>query len=102
MIVINRRNRNEITIHVSTLLSRINKYNMKGYSISLTYLEYLTQLDPIKRNKKIKHIQEQLNRILTTLAEENRIKKYEYIGKFTYKFIKQEELAIKLYFNKHR
>lgn len=102
MIVINRRKRNEITIHVSTLLSRINKYNMKGYSISLTYLEYLTQLDPIKRNKKIKHIQEQLNRILTTLAEENRIKKYEYIGKFTYKFIKQEELAIKLYFNKHR
>ena len=40
--------------------------------------------------------------ILTILAEEKKIKKYEYIGKFTYKFIKQEELAIKLYFNKHR
>lgn len=102
MVVINRRNRSEITIYVSTILSRINKYNIKGYSKSFTYLEYLALLEPVKRTKKIKHIREQLDLILNILVEEKKIRKYEYIGNFTYKFIKQEELGIKLYFNKHR
>ncbi|MGM9875675.1 MAG: hypothetical protein ACI310_00400 [Bacilli bacterium] len=102
MIVINRRCRKEITIYVGTLLSRINKYDMKGYSTSYTYLKYLEDLEPVKRNKKIKHIEEQLNIILDMLVKEHRIKKYEYIGKFNYKFIKAEELALKIYLNKQR
>lgn len=102
MIVINRRTRKEITIYVSTLLSRINKYDMKGYSTSYTYLKYLEELEPVKRNKKIKHIEEQLNIILDMLVKEHRIKKYEYIGKFNYKFIKAEDLALKIYLNKQR
>ncbi len=102
MIVINRRKRDSVTIHISTLLSRINKYDTKGYNISFTYIDYLANIDPVKRNKKIKHIQEQLDYILNTLVEETKIKKYEYLGKFNYNFIKHEELAVKLYFNKHR
>lgn len=102
MIVINRRYRKEITIYVSTLLSRINKYDMKGYSTSLTYLKYIEQLEPVKRNKKIKHIQEQLNYILDLLVKDHIIKKYEYIGKFNYKFIRDEELTLKIYLNKQR
>lgn len=102
MIVINRRKRDSIIIHIGTLLSRINKYDIKGYNISFTYIDYLANIDPVKRNKKIKHIQEQLNFVLNVLVEENKIKKYEYLGKFNYSFIKHEELAIKLYFNKHR
>lgn len=102
MIIINRRYRKEITIYVSTLLSRINKYDMKGYSTSLTYLKYLEALEPVKRNKKIKHIEEQLNLILDILVKEQKIKKYEYIGKFNYKFIRAEELALKMYLTKQR
>ena len=75
MIVINRRTRKELTIYVSTLLSQINNYDMKGYSISYTYLKYLEDLEPVKRNKKIKHIEEQLNISLDMLVKKYRIKK---------------------------
>lgn len=94
MIVINKRWRKNINIYVSTLLSRIMKYNIKGYSTSLTYIQYLSTLDGVKRNKKIKQIEEQLNYILTLLKEKNIITDYKYIGKFQYKYIRDEELYI--------
>lgn len=53
-------------------------------------------------NKLWKIIEEQLNIILDMLVKEHRIKKYEFIGKFNYKFIKAEELVLKIYFNKYR
>lgn len=94
MIVINKRWRKNINIYVSTLLSRIMKYNIKGYSTSLTYMQYLSTLDGVKRNKKIKQIEEQLNYVLTLLKEKNIITDYKYTGKFQYKHIRDEELYI--------
>lgn len=103
MIFLNRRGRTSLTIYVSTLLSRFNKYNRQGFSTSLTYLEYLGSLkDSVKRNKKIKHIKEQLDYVLDLLVKEEKIKKYQYTGKFNYKFIKDEELAIKITFKSKR
>lgn len=94
MIIINKRWRKNINIYVSTLLSRIMKYNIKGYSTSLTYIQYLSTLDGVKRNKKIKQIEEQLNYVLTILKEKNIITDYKYTGKFQYKYIRDEELYI--------
>lgn len=103
MIFMNRRGRTSLTIYVSTLLSRINKYDIHGFSTSLTYLEYINLLtDPVKRNKKIKHIEKQLDYVLMLLVKKEKIKKYQYIGKFNYKFIKAEELAIKITFRSKR
>lgn len=101
MIVMNRRKK-VYKIYVSTILSRIIKYNVKGYSIGKTYFDYIKELDSVKRNKKIKHIEEQLTYILDLLKANNYISKYEYSSKFQYKYIKAEELAVKLYFSKHR
>lgn len=94
MIIINKRWRKNINIYVSTLLSRIMKYNIKGYSTSLTYIQYLSTLDGVKRNKKIKQIEKQLNYVLTILKEKNIITDYKYTGKFQYKYIRDEELYI--------
>lgn len=99
MIFLNRRGRTSLSIYVSTLLSRINKYDRKGITTSYTYLEYISSLkDSVKRNKKIKYINKQLDYILDLLVKEEKIKKYSYHGKFNYKFIRDEELYIKITF----
>lgn len=102
MIVINKLSRKDVTIYISTILSRIIKYDKYGFSQSGTYLEYLKSLEPVKRNKKIKYIEKQLNYILGLLVNNKKISKYKYIGKFNYKFIKDEELAVKSRFIKHK
>lgn len=99
MIVMNRRKKS-YTVYVSRILSRIIKYNTQGYSTGITYFDYLKMLEPVKRNKKIKHIEEQLTYILELLKEKKCISNYQYSSKFQYKYIKAEELAIKLYFSK--
>lgn len=102
MVVMNRKKKSSCLIYISTLLSKFNKYDMKGISTSMTYLEYLNQLDPIKRNKKIKHIEEQIVYVLDLLKSNSKIKDYSFSSKFQYKYIKAEELSVRLYFEKMR
>lgn len=68
----------------------------------MTYLEYLNQLDPIKRNKKIKHIEEQIVYVLDLLKSNSKIKDYSFSNNFQYKYIKAKELSVRLYFEKLR
>lgn len=94
MIVINKRWKKDIKINVSTLLSRIMKYNIKGYNTLFTYLQYITLLEPVKRDKKIKHIEAQLKYVLNTFKEEKIITDYKYNGKFQYKYIRDGEVSV--------
>ncbi len=100
MIIINRCRKRKITIHISTLLNRIMKYDRKGYSTGLTYLEYLTKLDAVKRNKKLKYIEKQLNYVLDLLKEKNSIQSYKYNLSFKYKYIKDGELSVQILIGK--
>lgn len=88
MIIINKRWKNNINIYVSTILARTMKYNIKGYTSTLSYVKYLETLEAIKRNKKSKHIEEQLNYILELCKEKEIITDYKYTGKFQYKYIR--------------
>ena len=96
MIVINRCKKKEITIHVSTLLNRIMKYDKKGYCTGQTYMNYLSKLDSVKRNKKLKYIEKQLNYILELLKSKESIERYKYNLNFMYKYIKDGELSVQI------
>ena len=93
MIIINRRWRKQLTIYISTMLSKMMKYDSKGYTTFSTYFEYLARLEPVKRNKKIKYIEKQLRYILDLLVEKEIITEYKFRGKFQYKYIKDGELS---------
>ena len=94
MVVINKRWKKDINIYVSTLLSRIMKYNIKGYNTNSTYLQYLRELKAVKRNKQIKYIEKQLNYLLEMFKEKDIITDYKYTGKFQYKYIRDGELLV--------
>ena len=94
MIIINKRWKKDINIYVSTLLSRMMKYNIKGYNTNLTYLQYLKELKAVKRNKQIKYIEKQLNYILELFKKKEIITDYKYTGKFQYKYIRDGELLV--------
>lgn len=96
IIVINRCRKKEITIHVSTILNRIMKYDQKGYCTGQTYMNYLSKLDSVKRNKKLKYIEKQLNYILELLKSKESIESYKYNLNFMYKYIKDGELSVKI------
>lgn len=100
IIVINRKQRKSINLRVCTILSRFMKYDRCGFSLSLTYYEYLVQLDTRTRNKKIQQLKKQLMYILDLFVKEKKIKSYELVGKFNYKFIKEGELSINIVFIK--
>lgn len=102
LVFINRKYKKTYKVSVSTLLTRFNKYAKNGYSTSINYLDYLTHLDPTKRTKKVKLINEQLNYLLDLLIKNESIVKYEYNNKFLYKYIKDEELILTIYLKKHR
>lgn len=94
MIIINKRWKKNINIYISTILEKIMKYNVKGYNTFLTYMKYLSSLDAVKRNKKIKYIEKQLNYILELFKEKEIISDYKYTGKFQYKYIRDGELYV--------
>lgn len=94
MLVINKRWKKDVTISVSTLLSRIMKYNTKGYNVLLNHLQYLEKIDSVKRAKKIKQIQKQLDEILILFKQKEIIVDYKYVGKFQYKSIRDNELMV--------
>lgn len=100
MIIINKRWKNNINIYVSTILARTMKYNIKGYTSTLSYVKYLETLEAIKRNKKSKHIEEQLNYILELCKEKEIITDYKYTGKFQYKYIRDGELYVTILIGK--
>lgn len=100
MIVINKHWKKKINIFISTILARIMKYNIKGYNTSLNYMQYLASLDAVKRNKKIKYIEKQLNYILELFKEKEVITDYKYTGKFQYKYIRDGELYITILIGK--
>lgn len=95
MIFINRRKK-EITIRVSTLLSNIMKYKKDGLSTGATYLEYLKTIESVKRSKQIKQLKNQIEYVLELLVVQSRVREYKIVGQFNYKFIKVEELALKI------
>lgn len=94
MLVINKRWKKDVTISVSTLLSKIMKYNIKGYNVFLTYLQYLEKIDAVKRAKKVNQIKKQLDEILILFIKKEIIKDYKYIGKFQFKSIRDSKLMI--------
>lgn len=94
MVVINKRWKKDINIYVSTILTRIMKYNIKGYNTNFNYLQHLKQLEAVKRNKQIKYIEKQLNYILDMFKEKEIITDYKYTGKFQYKYIRDGELIV--------
>lgn len=100
MIIINKRWKKNINIYVSTILARTMKYNIKGYTSTLSYVKYLETLEAIKRNKKSKHIEEQLNYILELCKEKEIITDYKYTGKFQYKYIRDGELYVTILIGK--
>lgn len=100
MIIINKHWKKSINIFVSTILARIMKYNIKGYNTSLAYIQYLSSLDAVKRNKKIKYIEKQLNYILELFKEKEIITDYKYTGKFQYRYIRDNELYITILIGK--
>lgn len=100
MIIINKRWKKNINIYVSTILARTMKYNIKGYTSTLSYVKYLETLEAIKRNKKSMHIEEQLNYILELCKEKEIITDYKYTGKFQYKYIRDGELYVTILIGK--
>ena len=94
MIIINRRWRKQLTIYIPTMLSKIMKYDSKGYTTFLTYFEYLRVLEAVKRNKQIKYIERQIKYILNLFVDRKIITKYKFNGKFQYKYIKDGELSV--------
>ena len=100
MIIINKHWKKNIKIFVSTILSRIMKYNIKGYNTSYTYAKYLSSLDSVKRNKKIKYIEKQLNYILELFKEKEIITDYKYTGKFQYRYIRDGKLYVTILIGK--
>lgn len=94
MIVINKRWHKDIKIFASTLLSKIMKYDRGGYNTLLNYLDYLERIAAVKRSKKIKQLQKQLDYILLLLKEKEIIIDYKYHGKFQYKAIRDNELYV--------
>lgn len=102
MIIINKHWKKSINIFVSTVLARIMKYNIKGYNTSFTYAQYLSSLDDVKRNKKIKYIEKQLNYILELFKEKEIITDYKYTGKFQYRYIRDGELYVTILIGKNK
>lgn len=100
LVFINRLYKKVYKINVYTLLTRFNKYDKNGVSLSKNYLSYLTTLDAVARTKKIKLLNEHINYVLDLLVKDGSVVKYEYNNKFLYKYIKDDELMLTIHLKK--
>lgn len=98
IIYLNRKNKSKHSIYVRSILEAINKYNKNGLTMNKTYLEYIMELDSKKKVKAMNQLKKQIAFIFDELLNEDKIEKYTYSGKWTYKYILEKELKIDIVF----
>ena len=94
MIIMNKRKSKSVNVYVSTMLSKIMKYDKSGQNRMVTYMDYLILIDSVKRGKLIKNVKSQVESILDLLKSKECIFDYEFIGKWQFKYIRDGELYI--------
>lgn len=98
MIYLNKRKKQKHSIYLKSILEAINKYDKNGLPISKTYIEYISKLEPKKRVKVMEQLKHQISFIFDELVKEEKIKEYEFQGKWSYKYMMEKELKIKIVF----
>lgn len=81
----------------------INEYDMvehikNGLPIGKSYIEYISKLEPKKRVKVMEQLKQQISFIFDELVKAEKIKEYEFQGKWSYKYMMEKELKIKIVF----